>query len=244
MINAPPLLRAIILAAGRGSRMKALTREKPKCLVSVRGKSLIDWQLETFHECDIQDIAIVTGYKKNHLTNRGLVEFHNQHWENTNMVCSLQCASSWLENYPCIVTYSDIFFEPSAVKLLLSSTSSIAITYDPNWLSLWQRRFEDPLVDAETFRVSDNQTLLEIGNRPSNLDTIQGQYMGLLSFTPKGWCEMFNMISSLKDYNVKSMHMTDALQKLIELNRISIHALPYFGEWGEIDSVSDLSVYQ
>ena len=102
-------MKAIILAAGRGSRMKDLTEDKPKCLVKLHGKSLLDSQLQALSDAGIAEIAIVTGYKRELLANRGLFEFHNSRWAETNMVSSLACAQEWLETEPCIVSYSDIF---------------------------------------------------------------------------------------------------------------------------------------
>ena len=54
------------------------------------------------------------------------------------------------------------------------------MTYDPNWLGLWIQRFGDPLLDAETFRLTPEHTLAEIGNKPKSVEEVQGQYMGLL----------------------------------------------------------------
>ena len=56
-------MKAIILAAGRGSRMKNLTSDKPKCLVKLHGKPLLEWQLESMYKSGISEIAVVTGYK-------------------------------------------------------------------------------------------------------------------------------------------------------------------------------------
>ena len=97
-------MKAIILAAGRGSRMRELTNERPKCLVELKGKSLLDWQLEALREAGIKKIAIVTGYKREMLAYRGLVEFHNTRWAETQMVSSLACAAHWLKTGPCIVS--------------------------------------------------------------------------------------------------------------------------------------------
>ena len=58
-------MKTIILAAGRGSRMGNLTDEKPKCLLEVFGKPLIEHQIEALTKGGIEDIAIVTGYKVN-----------------------------------------------------------------------------------------------------------------------------------------------------------------------------------
>ena len=57
-------MKAIILAAGRGTRMKALTEEKPKCLVELDGQSLLEKQLGALRQSGIEDIAIVTGYRR------------------------------------------------------------------------------------------------------------------------------------------------------------------------------------
>jgi choline kinase len=236
-------MRAIILAAGRGSRMKNLTEERPKCMVELRGKPLLDWQLQALSAAGITEIAIVTGYKSELLRNRGLTEFHNPRWAQTNMVSSLACAEAWLRAEPCIVSYSDIFYSPAAVKALMKCQSSLAITYDPNWLELWTQRFGDPLLDAETFRLAPEHTLAEIGNKPKSIDEVQGQYMGLLRFTPKGWDEVVQIRSELTPKQCDEIHMTGILQKVIDSGRIRIDAISYDGKWGEIDSAEDLANY-
>ena len=181
-------MKAIILAAGRGSRMKKLTDEGPNCVVKLRGKTLLDWQLDAFKNAGISEIAIVTGYKRQLLANRGLEEFYNDRWAETNMVSSLACANAWLMEGPCIVSYSDIFYCTRAVALLMENPMPLAITYAPDWLVLWTRRFGNALLDAETFRLNLDNTVSEIGNKPKSVEEIQGQYMGLLrSNLRAGW---------------------------------------------------------
>lgn len=237
-------MKAIILAAGRGSRMKDLTDARPKCLVELRGKALLDWQLEALRAAGINEIAIVTGYKRELLTGRGLVEFHNARWAKTNMVSSLACAGEWLRAQPCIVSYSDIFYSPAAVQSLMQCPAPLAVTYDPNWLELWTQRFGDPLLDAETFRLTSECTLAEIGNKPKSVEEVQGQYMGLLRFTPEGWAEFLKIRESLAREDRDSMHMTGTLQCVIDGGNIEVTAIPYEGAWGEIDSERDLKVYE
>lgn len=223
--------------------MKNLTDECPKCLVELRGKSLLDWQLEALRAAGIMEIAIVTGYKRELLADRGLLEFHNARWAETNMVTSLACAKDWLQKESCIVTYSDIFYSPVAVQSMMICAASLAVTYDPNWLELWTQRFGDPLLDAETFRLTKEHTLAEIGNKPTSIDEVQGQYMGLLRFTPEGWSEVMRIRSSLTFQQRDTMHMTGTLQKVIEAGTIAIAAVPYTGIWGEVDSSEDLAGY-
>lgn len=236
-------MKAIILAAGRGSRMKSMTDDQPKCLVELHGKPLLEWQLDALRGAGIRDIGIVTGYQREQLAERGLVEFHNPRWAETNMVSSLACARAWLLTEPCIVSYSDLFYDSSAVASLMSSNSSLAITYDPNWLVLWQKRFGNPLLDAETFRLHDDGTLAEIGAKPNSVEEVEGQYMGLLRFTPEGWLEVERIRSALPTDTQDRMHMTGTLQQVITAGRVPIDALPYRGKWGEVDSAEDLAAY-
>jgi len=236
-------MKAIILAAGRGSRMKILTDDRPKCLMELRGKALLDWQLAALRDAGVSQTAIVTGYRRELLADRGLTEFHNARWAETNMVSSLACAQKWLKAETCIVSYSDIFYSGQAVKLLMESPAALAVTYDPNWLELWKQRFDDPLVDAETFRVNPDQTLAEIGKKPKSVEEVQGQYMGLLRFMPAGWAEILRIRVELPLTECDKMDMTGTLEKVIEAGRIPIGAIPYTGEWGEVDSVEDLAVF-
>lgn len=237
-------MRAIILAAGRGSRMKSLTEKHPKCLVKLDGKSLLDGQINSLKEAGIKKIGIVTGYKRESLTKKKLKEFYNEHWKNSNMVFSLTHASDWLSKENCIVSYSDIFYSAQAVRSLIKSTASIAITYDPNWLELWKQRFYEPLDDAETFRLSSKNTLLEIGGKPNTINEIQGQYMGLLRFTPNGWSQVIKYLSTINNKRIDKLQMTEMLQGMIMNFRVSIKAIPYRGFWGEIDSKEDLKLFQ
>jgi choline kinase len=236
-------MKAIILAAGRGSRMKDLTDDRPKCLVEFEGKPLLEWQLSALREAGIDEIAIVTGYKRELLANRGLVEFHNPRWAETQMVSSLECAETWLLSSPCVVSYSDIYYAAQAIKVLINCDAALAVTYDPDWLELWAARFGDPLLDAETFRLNSDHSLAEIGNKPMVVGQVEGQYMGLLRFSPAGWGEVASIREGLSVGERDRMHMTGTLQRVIERNRVPIQALPYFGSWCEFDSMDDIVAF-
>ncbi len=236
-------MRAIILAAGRGSRMKHLTSDKPKCLLEVNGKRLLEHQFEAITKAGIRSVAIVTGYKQELIKLPGVELIHNERWAETNMVSSLVCADNWLQEDTCIISYSDIFYDSSAISSLMENQNELAITYDPNWAGLWEKRFENPLDDAETFQFDEKNFLTEIGGRPKTLEDIQGQYMGLLRFMPKAWEEITAIRNNLKNTIKDKMHMTGLLQRVILAGRLNIKAIPYMGNWGEVDSEDDLNVY-
>ena len=237
-------MKAIILAAGRGSRMKKMTAHQPKCLTMLKGRPLIEWQLHALREAGINDISVVTGYRSNTLRQYNLTEFHNKNWSQTNMLSSLACAEDWLRENDCIVTYGDIFYEYSALLSLKQVTANIAITYDKNWKKLWFKRFENPLLDAETFKLNENSSVTEIGKRPKSFKDIQGQFMGLLKFTPKGWSTIQELRKELFPTERDQIDMTSALNKIIDSKKIEIIGVKYEKSWGEVDTESDLSIYE
>jgi len=230
-------MRGIILAAGRGSRMGSSTETLPKCRTLLNGKELIQWQLDALRSAGIEPISIVRGYLADTF-DYDLKYFENDRWAETNMVMSLLAACEWLEESYCIVSYSDIVYSANAVCLLKKVDADIAITYDPNWLDLWSRRFSDPLSDAETFQIQ-NGCVREIGNRASSLNEIEGQYMGLLKFSPVGWKQTLNFVNSYPDKEKDSLDMTMLLQGLIRIGVI-IKAVPIKDRWLEVDSQEDL----
>ena len=236
-------MKAIILAAGRGSRMKSLTKWNPKCLIKYKGKALLDWQIQAVRQAGIEEIGIVTGYMGELLEGYGLTRFHNERWAETNMVSSLSCANEWLENEACVVSYSDIFYQATAVEALMESKASLAITYDPNWLTLWSKRFEDPLMDAETFIIDSDNLVREIGSAPKTVDEVQGQFMGLLRISPIAWHEINKVLTKVPPSDRDAMQTTNLLSLLIKSNRQAVHGIKYAGSWGEVDSEDDLNTY-
>lgn len=236
-MNTP--VKGIILAAGRGSRMGSLTEEKPKCMVSFEGSPLIEKQIESLTKAGVTEIAIVCGYRAEILSRYSSYMFKNESWESTNMLFSLLQAEDWLLKFPCIVSYSDIFYEPAIVKELIENQDLAAIGYDPDWLDLWSARFENPLDDAESFKVDSGNFLTEIGNKVSDVSEIEGQYMGLLKFTPKFWNQMYR---HARDLDAK-ISMTEFINYCIR-RAIKIKAVPNNERWGEIDSPEDLEAYK
>ena len=237
-------MKALILAAGRGSRMNHLTDEIPKCLVKLKGKTLLEYQLEIIRKSEIEEIGIVTGYKKEKLKKFKLTEFYNQNWDKNNMVSSLECAEQWFENESLIVSYSDIFYEESAIRNLKKCKDNLAITYDPNWYEMWKKRFENPLDDAETFLIDKSKKVTEIGGKTDNISQIQGQYMGLVRFRPAGWVKAYRIFEKLSQKSKNTMHMTGMLDIIIKARILNIGTVCYKGIWGEIDSASDLEIYE
>ena len=197
-------MKTIILAAGRGSRLGERTKDRPKCMCTLQGRTLLDRCMETLERAGVSpaDIGIVTGY-----------------------------------------CYSDVVFSPGAFQALAGSSAPLAITYYTGYWDLWSRRMEDPLADLETFRLSEEGRLLEIGKKPRGRDEIQGQFMGLLRFTPESWAWVEETIRQPMAKTVEKLDMTTLLQELLQ-REYPVQAISTSDLWLECDSEQDILVYE
>jgi L-glutamine-phosphate cytidylyltransferase len=236
-------MRAVILAAGRGSRMGALAEDRPKCLVELDHKPLIRRQITALRGGGVSSIAIVRGYLGHMISIDDVTYFENPHWGETNMVMSLLAARTWLQSDSVVISYADIFFRRAIVRDLIASSGNLVVAYDRSWRSLWARRFVDPLSDAETFRTDASGNLIDIGGRTTQIDDIEGQYMGLLKFTPKAWRAVEAVLAAVDAKTCAAMDMTKLLRALLG-SGFPIGTVGIAGQWGEIDSATDLELYE
>ncbi len=236
-------MKAVILAAGRGSRLKNLTDDKPKCFIEILGKPMIEWQIEALRKAGIDDIAVVVGYKKEQFSFSGVTYIENPKWQETNMFYSLLCAKEWIKSKSFIISYSDILYLSDTIKKMMSNSSDILIPYNTKWREVWESRFENPLIDLETFKLDNDNRLIDIGDRPDTYSQIDGQFMGLLKFSEDGWNEAFSQIVTFSMEEHYKLDMTKFLQKIIN-NGICVNTLPVEGNWFEIDSGKDIESFK
>jgi len=238
-------VKVIILAAGRGSRLGGRTKDRPKCMCTLRGRTLLDRCLEALDRAGISkgDTGIVTGYRGDMFTVPDVTYFRNAIWEQTNMFYSLTMAEQWLKRETCLVCYSDIVFSPNAVRALADSTAALAITSYSGYWALWEKRMGNPLEDLETFRADQDGRLLEIGKKPNAPADIQGQFMGLLRFTPESWGWVEKTIQQPLAKPLNKLDMTTLLQELLQRD-YPIQTISTDDLWLECDSEQDIEVYE
>ncbi|MCC8243215.1 phosphocholine cytidylyltransferase family protein [Saccharothrix luteola] len=222
-------MKALVLAAGRGSRLGDATDDRPKCLIEVEGSSLLHRQVRALRAC-ADEIGVVTGWRAEAFDGLDLTRFHNPRWASTTMVESLAAATRWLTREPVIVSYGDIVYSAESVRRLATAGGDVAVVYDPDWEALWRGRFADPLADAETFRL-DGDRVVEIGGRPTTTAEVQGQYTGLFRLTPHAW-------SVASATHVPGLDMTGLLSRLVR--ELTVTAVPVAGPWFEFDHPSDV----
>lgn len=255
-------MKVIILAAGQGTRLRPLTDDRPKCMVEVNGKSIIERQLDTMHACGIkdEDITIICGYCSDVLKNSFKdTDIHftvNEQYDSTNMVCSLMCAKKLMETEEdIIISYGDIMYGESVFNKILEARDDMSVIVDDGWYEYWSERCENPLDDAETLMFDQNSYLTEIGQKTTELARVQSQYIGLMRFRGEGLKAMLSLSAEARrrsdngealwrtNRNYAKMYMTDLLQGLIDEGH-KLRAVHIHRGWFEIDDLEDLKVVE
>lgn len=241
-------MKAIILAAGTGTRLRPFTDETPKCLVRLKDRPILEYQLSAYKACGLERIAIVTGYRHEVLDRYAMNKHHNPLFQSTNMVYSLFCAQEEFDD-DLIISYGDIVFEPTVLEKLINDPSPLAVVIDRGWKSLWQYRMDDPLSDAETLLTDEQEYITDIGRKTVSYEEVQGQYIGLLKISLdsiKRISEFYLGLDEKADYdgkNFDNMYMTSLIQRLIQAG-FMFKAVSINHGWLEVDTVEDLISYQ
>lgn len=255
-------MKIIILAAGQGTRLRPLTDDKPKCMVEVNGKSILERQLDAMRSCGIkeEDITIVAGYRSDVLLNKfentAVNIVINDKYDMSNMVYSFMCAKSLIQaEDDIIVSYGDIIYGEPVFQKILDAKDDISVIVDDGWHEYWSQRCENPLDDAETLMFDKDSYLTEIGQKTTDISKVQSQYIGLMRFKGKGVkallavsaeAERRSLCGQLlwrtcRSYN--KMYMTDLLQGMID-EGYRLRAVHIQRGWFEIDDCDDLKVVE
>lgn len=247
-------LKVIILAAGEGKRLRPLTNDRPKAMVKLFGMSLLERQINTFRECGINDIIVVTGYKDEIIDSTNIKKYKNFDYASTNMVETLFCAENEMDEQT-IISYGDIIFEKKVLTSLINSDEDYSVVIDKNWRKYWESRFTDPLIDAESLILDSMNNIIEIGQTTKNIDDIQGQYIGLMKFQGSGLKFLRNFYKKTKEeskktgenplnpnIDFKKSYMTDFIQGLINAG-CKIKAISINNGWLELDNNDDYRIY-
>lgn len=243
-------MRAIILAAGEGTRLRPHTLDRPKCLVPLAGRPLLAWQVDALRRAGVADITVVTGYRADQVAALGFATVYNDRFRETNMVASVMCARALFDGSDDVaICYGDLVYEARHIEALAACTAPVAITVDRDWRSLWTLRMADPLQDAETLRIDDNGDVVELGRKPSNYNEIEGQYMGLIGVRAgfaREFVDAHDALDPAGRYDGRdrdNMYMTAFLQYLID-HVTPVGAVVVEGGWLEVDTTLDLETYE
>ena len=240
-------IKAVIVAAGLGSRLKGYTEDSPKCMLKFGDKTLLERQLGVFRECGINDISVVRGYKKEKINYEGLRYFENTEYEKNNILNSLFFAEEAL-NGNVIISYSDILFEDVVGKRLLESDADISIVVDIDWRNYYEGRKDHPLEEAENVIFNANNEVTDIGKIFTEKDDVFGEFIGMMKLSPRGakvFTRHFHRAKELywdrpfqRAKIFQKAYITDMIQEMVDLG-VPIHCVIIERGWKEIDTVED-----
>ncbi len=240
-------MKAIITAAGMGTRLAPLTNDIPKCLLDINGKSIMQRMLETLRECGVEDIVMVTGYRKETITYPGIKYYENTNYQRNNILKSLFYAEEEMDT-AFIFSYSDIIYERDVVDKLLQDKADISIVTDTDWASSYDGRMLHPVEEAELVTV-EGSAVVKIGKRVIDFQEAHGEFIGLAKFTQKGasilkaaYAQAVSQYSNRPFHQAASLekaYLTDMLQELIDAGH-SVSNVDIKGGWMEIDTADDL----
>ena len=238
-------MKAIILAAGSGTRMGRYTDNLPKGMLAFNGKPLLQWQIETLRDAGLTDIVVVTGYAKDKIEFEGIHTFHNADYATTNMVESLLCARSVLDD-DVLVCYADILYTEQLVKEMMTADGQVIVGVDSAWKEYWRFRYGSTEIDLESLTVKGDK-ILEIGRPTETSEGLNNRYIGLIRFNKTIWPKVLELYDTKKSRqetwsqsgkSFQQGYMTDLLNELIQTG-ITIRPCITARQWLEFDTVED-----
>ncbi len=254
-------MTAIIAAAGFEKQLLPLIEDKPKCLLDIKGKTILERQIAALNECNIKEIALVRGYKKEAITLPNIRYYDNDRYEETGELFSLFCAENEMKGR-CLMLYGDIIFETAVLEKLLKSPADISLVVDLAWYDQLQHgttaphikpdlvSLQDPPGKSYLFRYiapDEQNRIVKIGQHVPH-EQAHGEFIGLAMFSERG-IEAFKQVyrDAQKAYQSKGFHeagsltkatFTDMVQELIDKGH-SINCVPTFKGWMEVDSFEE-----
>jgi choline kinase len=226
-------MKGIILAAGKGSRLNGTIGDKPKCLLRVGGKTLVERQIEAFRRAGIDDIVVVVGCQADEVRRtcgKRMTYIENTRFAQTNSLYSLWMARPLLYD-GFIVMNCDVLFHPQMLADLVTAQHKDAL------LIAYQDDDNEPLGDEEMKVKVRRGRVVDI-SKTLAADEADGENVGIVKFSAEG----ARLLSTLMDQRVTDGGLRDwAPRAFGDFARVRpLHAIGTRGyPWTEIDFPAD-----
>jgi len=233
-------MKAVILAAGQGTRIRSVHGEHPKCLIEVDNSTILDHQLDALSMVGINDVAIVIGYEKEqiiaHVNVRQLLTqkihlIENPAFAITNNIYSLGLALDWLRGDSFIVLNADVIFDPEILDLAVRPHAPISMIVDPLWRD---ETMKVVILDDHVIRMSKNISREEFS----------GTYIGITVFSKaiqdRFVHKMEDVIAAGRVNEFFNLVVQELANEGVSVGYTSTDGLP----WAEIDDPVDLTFAQ
>lgn len=244
-------MRAIILAAGRGTRLGKYGADLPKCMLRFRNTPLIEWQTAALQHGGISEIAVVLGFSADKVTVRGVTKRYNERFATTNMLETFMCARDWFEGEgeDVLICYGDILYEPRLVSSMVQSDAEVGVLVDVEWRDYWVARHGALSEDLETLKIDDGR-ITQLGGVTREPNEMMARYVGMIRISADAIPAVLSIYDRARANFAKSplpwresksfqqAYMTCFLQELID-NGITVRAVACAHGWLEFDTERD-----
>jgi len=229
-------MKAVILAAGRGTRLGNLTKEISKCLLQIKGRSIIDYSISNLKACgfESEDIGIIVGFQKekimNHLGNE-YTYIINDDFTETNDMASFYMAKDFIGDDECLFLHSDVFCDVNIIKNCISANK------DKTHLVIDAGKWTEESMKVE---MKDNR-LVRFSKELSDAETF-GDWIGIAKFDKKMIKEVFKIIKNQLDVGNKNAWMATGCFNEMAQNKHELYfVLTENRPWIEIDFEKELN---
>lgn len=223
-------MRAIILAAGAGTRLRPLTDDRPKCLVSIGGKVLVDHQIDALRSVGVDDIVLVVGCKADQVRAHcgdSVRYIENVDYLTTNSIYSLYMACAELDRATFLFN-CDILFHREILRSMLNAPQANIVAADAGV----------ERVHGEMNICYDVEGCVTDISKRLDPKESQAQSVQLVKFDAEGALCVQREVKRLVDDDEKDAYPTSAYGPLIAER--SLYAIEVGSAvWGEIDSLED-----
>jgi len=227
-------MKALILAAGLGTRLAPITDDRPKSLVPVNGKPILFKQIENLLENGITDITVVSGYKGDMLKKTVLDLYpdikiiHSADYAGTNNMYSAYLAKDEVGNEPFLMMNADVFYDASVITALLKDKSPNAIVTEIG------RYIE------ESMKVVEKDGRLVKISKAIIREEALGVSIDVYKFSAEGGAAFFKKCADyIEEKGELKLWSEVALNDILQ--EITFKACPLVGRWLEIDNHEDLA---
>ena len=239
-------MKSITIAAGLGSRLGNLTTFLPKCMIKVKNKSILSYQLDAFRQNHVNENIIITGHLSHKIKMSGCEYIKNKNFKTNNILHSLFCAKIFFDD-ELLISYSDIIFSPVIISSLINSKFDITLVLDKKWKTNYINRKLHPISEAEKAIINKNY-IIDIGKNIKS-DHLSYEFIGLMKLSYNG-SQLFKKFFDIayKEFKNKPFfeaisfekaYLTDFIKFLI-INKININFIEINNFWIEIDTQEDL----
>ncbi len=237
----PKSPHAVLLAATRGTALADLTKDKPKCMLDVRGTSILQRQVDALRTHGVRDFTVVTGYKDAAVIVADVAKVRNANYAETGEAASLALAGTALAS-DCIVAYGDIVYRPFILSMLMEKDADIAVIVDAAGSGSAAAGSMDLAACSVPFAadyLDDTPvTLTGIGTGVSKGD---GRWVGLMKLSAAGAARVRATLDAMAaDGTLAKASIPDVLNRLIAAGEKP--AVVYItGNWLDVNDAFDLA---